>query len=194
MHDDGGGDVGSLDRQIVKVVGRGHAQNSDQKGLREHRPRQAQAGGLREARQDRQQHQKRKCGAALGKNQRIDRAQRLQPGKPSGESGSAQAGRDSPAERGAGDVEIAADRFADFCAQVCLGTAKICRASLGWADADTCPYVAFVYLRLSVLGSGWISTRNSSGNSCLKRISRSVEISCTLESGRSSAMVQWAET
>ena len=48
-----------------------------------------------------------------------------------------------------------------------------------------------VYLRLSVCGSGWISTLNSSGAACLKRISSSVETSCTRDSGRSSDMVQW---
>lgn len=47
------------------------------------------------------------------------------------------------------------------------------------------------YLRLSVIGSGWISTLNSSGAACLKRISSSVERSCTRASERSSAMVQW---
>src|SRR3984885_15704522 len=50
------------------------------------------------------------------------------------------------------------------------------------------------YLRLSVWGSGWIRTRNSSGASCLKWISSSVEISWTRESGSSSEKVQWQET
>src|SRR5260370_844895 len=50
------------------------------------------------------------------------------------------------------------------------------------------------YLRLSVLGSGWIKTRNNSGASCLNRISSAVERSCTRESGNSSGKVQWQET
>ena len=50
------------------------------------------------------------------------------------------------------------------------------------------------YLRLSVMGSGWISTRNSSGASSLKRISSSVDMSCTRDKARSSDRVQWHET
>src|SRR6266496_2738669 len=49
------------------------------------------------------------------------------------------------------------------------------------------------YLRLSVLGSGCIRTRNSSGASCLKRISSSVWMSCTRASESSSDSVQWQE-
>src|SRR5579859_5214978 len=49
------------------------------------------------------------------------------------------------------------------------------------------------HLLLSVCGSGWISTLKSCGASCLKRISRAVANSCTLESGRSSDMVAWQE-
>jgi hypothetical protein len=51
-----------------------------------------------------------------------------------------------------------------------------------------------IYRRLSVCGSGWIRTRNSSGASCLKWISSSVEISCTRDKGSSSEKVQWQDT
>src|SRR5271165_4824194 len=58
------------------------------------------------------------------------------------------------------------------------------------------PLVLFTssHLRLSVLGSGWMRTRNNSGAACLKRISSAVERSCTRASGKSSGKVQWQET
>ena len=47
----------------------------------------------------------------------------------------------------------------------------------------------FPHRRLSVCGSVWISTLKSSGEACLKRISRAVEMSWTRESDRSSGNV-----
>ena len=113
------------------------------------------------------------------------------PGKPARECCPAEAGRNSPAKCSGSNIQIAARRPAGFGLQYCSvrNLPKFARQGR-WA---TCFYAIF-YLRLSVLGSGWISTRNSSGNSCLNLISRSVETSCTLESGRSSDMVQWPET
>ena len=138
------------------------------------------------------QNEEGKCGAALGENQGIDGIDLMEAGKAAGEGGAAEGGGDAPEERGGGDVEIAADGLAVWFAQGGRLQQNAAELSLGRADEGGCPHA--VYLRLSVLGSGWIRTRNSSGNSCLKRISSSVEMSCTLESGRSSAMVQWAET
>src|ERR1700680_1042874 len=119
----------------------------------------------------------------------------MEPGKTAGEGRAPERGGDTPEERSSGDVEVAADGFAGLCRQVCRvqqkTAAELCSAGRGGHPPlrGLCHY-----LRLSVLGSGWIRTRNSFGNSCLKRISSSVEISCTLDRGRSSAMVQWAET
>src|SRR5246127_539611 len=119
----------------------------------------------------------------------------MEPGKTAGEGRAPERGRDTPEERSGGDVEVAADGFADLYRQVCRLQQKtavqLCSARrVGHPPLRGRGH----YLRLSVLGSGWIRTRNSFGNSCLKRISSSVEISCTLDSGRASAMVQWAET
>ena len=194
LHDDRGGNVRPLNRQIVEVVGGGHAQNADQEELAEVTCGQAEAMASPEQHQDGQENEEGKCGAALGENQGIDGVDLVEAGQAAGEGGAAEGGGDAPEERGGGDVQVAADGLAGWVRNVGRlqqKLAELCSAGQvghlplrGWCD----------YLRLSVLGSGWIRTRNSSGNSCLKRISSSVEMSCTLDSGRSSAMVQWAET
>ena len=109
MQDDGRGYIRLLDRQIVEVVRCGDAQNAQQERLTQIAGRQAKASPTTIKSEQGQKCQKRKRGAALGKNQGIDRAQRLNARKAAGKGSSAEVGGNPPQERGGGDVKISAD-------------------------------------------------------------------------------------
>ena len=85
LDDDRGGNVRPLDRQIVEVVGGGHAQNADQQELRQVASGETQGLASANQVQDGEQQQERKCDAALGKNQGVEGVERPQPGKAPGE-------------------------------------------------------------------------------------------------------------
>src|SRR5882724_3015680 len=84
----------------------------------------------------RQDHEKRECGATLGKDQRIDGAQRVQAGEPSRKGSSSQAGTDAPTKCGRSDIQVAARGFTNLTFQYC--SPETCRrVSLGRAGVGT---------------------------------------------------------
>ena len=92
----------------------------------------------------------------------------------------------------ANQAALAKDYFAklvEICAQCHRDDPCLLRAQQFLATSNRTGSVD-AYLRLSVAGSGWMSTRNNSGASCFNRISSSVWTSCTRESGSVSGSVQ----
>jgi len=92
----------------------------------------------------------------------------------------------------ANQAALAKDYFANwlqFARNVAATTPACSGRSSSWPGSN-CTGRVDAYLRLSVAGSGWMSTRNNSGASCFKRISSSVWTSCTRDSGSVSGSVQ----
>ena len=95
---------------------------------------------------------KEKVARPWDKNQGIDGADGVEAGNAAGEGGAAQGGGDAPEERGGGDVEVAAERFAG-CRATCRlqqKLAELCSAGRAGAPAPT-----WAVALPSVVGSGF---------------------------------------
>jgi hypothetical protein len=104
LHDDGDGDAGSLDGDIIKIIRDGYTEHAEGEALDEIGLGELDALPSATADQDGQQDKQRECGAGLGENERVDwvncfAGQR----KFSREDGAAESGGDSPEKCGGGD-------------------------------------------------------------------------------------------
>ena len=57
LHDDGDGDTGSLNRDVIKIIGRGHAEHAEQQALDDLAQRELDALPSPPAYEKRKQHQ-----------------------------------------------------------------------------------------------------------------------------------------
>jgi hypothetical protein len=114
LHDDGDGHIDALDGDVIKVIRNGDAENSQEKTISEVAGRQLDSLPSMKTGENRQEHEQRKCGAGLGKNQGIDAGSEsgMQRGRtqrePTSKDGAAESSGDSPEKSGAGDKEVAA--------------------------------------------------------------------------------------
>ena len=120
LHDDGGGDVSSLDRDVIEIIRDGDAKGAQNEAINEIARGQLDALPTFRSNQEGKQYEQGECGAGLRKNERIDGTKRCEEGQASGEGGAAQGGGNSPKKSGGGDEEIAAQRMRERALSICL--------------------------------------------------------------------------
>ena len=72
LHDDGGGNVGSLNRDVIEIIRDRYPERAQNEAVRQIAPRELDAAPSLRHHKQRKQHEQRKCGARLRKNERVN--------------------------------------------------------------------------------------------------------------------------
>jgi len=116
LHDDRGGDIRPLNRDIIEIIRDSHSKRAQKEAVGEIARGQLDALPALGTYEKRKQHEQREGRAGLRKNERLNRTQEwtksgVQERQASGKDGPAQDGGNSPKKRRRGNEEITTERM-----------------------------------------------------------------------------------